>query len=108
MEAEVGGTGSHANVSLVPFHSCIYLAAIGRRARAGNCHAGRPAPPRRLLSLLQVAALLQKAGAHSAKAVAEAEEALAMKELTVEEARERQNRLAKMRALLFYHEVGGM
>lgn len=29
-----------------------------------------------------------------------------MKELTVEEARERQNRLAKMRALLFYHEVG--
>ena len=54
----------------------------------------------------QVAALLQKAGAHSAKAVAEAEEALAMKELTVEEARERQNRLAKMRALLFYHEVG--
>ncbi len=54
---------------------------------------------------LQVAALLQKAGAHSAKAVAEAEEALAMKELTVEEARERQNRLAKMRALLFYHEV---
>ncbi|PRW50835.1 U3 small nucleolar RNA-associated 14-like protein A [Chlorella sorokiniana] len=53
----------------------------------------------------EVAALLQKAGAHSAKAVAEAEEALAMKELTVEEARERQNRLAKMRALLFYHEA---
>ncbi|KAI3427018.1 hypothetical protein D9Q98_006960 [Chlorella vulgaris] len=53
----------------------------------------------------EVAALLQAAGAHSAKAVAEAEEALSMKALTVKEARERQNRLAKMRALLFYHEA---
>ncbi|PSC76740.1 U3 small nucleolar RNA-associated 14-like protein A isoform A [Micractinium conductrix] len=52
----------------------------------------------------EVAALLEKAGAHSAKAVAEAEEALAMKALSVEEVRERQNRLARMRALLFYHE----
>jgi hypothetical protein len=29
----------------------------------------------------------------------------ALQALTVEEARERQNRLAKMRALLFYHEL---
>lgn len=53
----------------------------------------------------EVAALLEAAGAHSARAVAEAEEALAMKALSVEEARERQNRLARMRALLFYHEA---
>lgn len=53
----------------------------------------------------EVAALLEAAGAHSAKAVAEAEEALAMKALSLEEARERQNRLARMRALLFYHEA---
>eukprot|EP00887_Chlorella_sp_A99_P001155 scaffold14.g1155.t1 len=62
----------------------------------------------------EVAALLEAAGAHTGRAVAEAEEALAMKAraagwdgqaLSVEEARERQNRLAKMRALLFYHEA---
>ncbi|KAL4441441.1 hypothetical protein ABPG77_001945 [Micractinium sp. CCAP 211/92] len=53
----------------------------------------------------EVAALLASAGAHSAQAVAEAEEALAMKALSVEEVRERQNRLARMRALLFYHET---
>jgi U3 small nucleolar RNA-associated protein 14 len=53
----------------------------------------------------EVAALLEAAGAHTARAVAEAERALAAKELTVEEAAERQGRLARMRALLFYHEV---
>jgi U3 small nucleolar RNA-associated protein 14 len=53
----------------------------------------------------EVAALLQAAGAQTAAAVAEAEEALAMKALTVGEAKERREKLAKMRALMFYHEM---
>lgn len=53
----------------------------------------------------EVAALLQAAGADTASAVTEAEEALSMKLLSVEEAKERRERLAKMRALLFYHEA---
>jgi len=53
----------------------------------------------------EVAALLQAAGAQTAAAVAHAEEALAMKALTVEEAKERREKLAKMRALMFYHEM---
>lgn len=53
----------------------------------------------------EVAALLASAGAQSAAAVAEAEEALTLKSLSVAEARERREKLAKMRALLFYHEV---
>ncbi len=53
----------------------------------------------------EVAALLCAAGAQTAVAVAEAEEALAMKALTVSEARERRDKLAKMRALMFYHEM---
>eukprot|EP00877_Chromochloris_zofingiensis_P011898 jgi/Chrzof1/6962/Cz02g05190.t1 len=53
----------------------------------------------------EVAALLQKAGAHTAKAMAEAEQALALKALSVDEARERAARLAKMRHLLFYAEL---
>lgn len=53
----------------------------------------------------EVAALLESAGAQSAAALAETEEALALKALTVEEARQRREKLAKMRALLFYHEL---
>lgn len=53
----------------------------------------------------EVAALLAAAGAASAHAVAEAEQKLATKALTVEEARERRERLAKLRSLLFYHEI---
>mmetsp|Transcript_37964 Transcript_37964/g.96008 ORF Transcript_37964/g.96008 Transcript_37964/m.96008 type:complete len:1095 (-) Transcript_37964:202-3486(-) len=53
----------------------------------------------------EVAALLQAAGAASAHAVAATEEALGAKELTLEEARERRERLAKLRSLLFYHEL---
>ncbi|GAX85472.1 hypothetical protein CEUSTIGMA_g12888.t1 [Chlamydomonas eustigma] len=53
----------------------------------------------------EVAALLEKAGAASAKAVQEAEEKLALKSLTLEEVRARQERLAKMRSLLFHHEL---
>jgi U3 small nucleolar RNA-associated protein 14 len=53
----------------------------------------------------EVAALLQAAGVQTAVAVAEAEEALAMKALTVGEAKERREKLAKMRALMFYHEM---
>jgi len=49
--------------------------------------------------------MMAAAGAQSAAAVAEAEEALAMKALSVAEARERREKLAKMRALLFYHEM---
>ena len=54
---------------------------------------------------LEVAAMLEAAGAHSAAAVAESEEALAMRMLNAEEAKARREELAKMRALLFYHEV---
>ncbi|KAL6752320.1 small-subunit processome [Haematococcus lacustris] len=53
----------------------------------------------------EVAALLQAAGAATTKAVAEAEQALSLKALSVEEAAERRERLAKMRSLLFYHEL---
>lgn len=53
----------------------------------------------------EVAALLEAAGAGTAAAVAEAEDALAGRSLSIEEAKERRNRLAKMRALLFYHEL---
>ena len=35
----------------------------------------------------------------------EAEEKLAMKRMTIEEVRARQDRLAKMRSVLFYHEL---
>ncbi len=52
-----------------------------------------------------MAALLAAAGAATQQAVAAAEEALATKALTVEEAQERRARLAKMRSLLFYHEL---
>ncbi|KXZ48222.1 hypothetical protein GPECTOR_29g127 [Gonium pectorale] len=53
----------------------------------------------------EVAALLNEAGAGSAEAIEEAEEALALKALSLEEARERRARLAKLRSLLFYHEL---
>lgn len=53
----------------------------------------------------EVAELLKAAGAQQAEAMQEAEEALALKELTLEEARERRQRLAKLRSLLFYHEL---
>lgn len=53
----------------------------------------------------EVAALLASAGAQSGAAIAETEEALALKALTVEEAKQRREKLAKMRALLFYHEL---
>ena len=52
----------------------------------------------------QVAALLDAGGAASAAAVRQAE-ALALNAGTVEEAKERQARLAKMRSLLFFHEA---
>jgi U3 small nucleolar RNA-associated protein 14 len=54
---------------------------------------------------LEVAAMLEAAGAHTASAVAESEEALAMRMLNAEEAKARREELAKQRALLFYHEV---
>mmetsp|Transcript_5357 Transcript_5357/g.11731 ORF Transcript_5357/g.11731 Transcript_5357/m.11731 type:complete len:1130 (-) Transcript_5357:373-3762(-) len=53
----------------------------------------------------EVAALLEAAGAASAKAVQEAEDQLALKALTMEEAKARRDKLAKMRSLLFYHEM---
>ncbi|GLC47246.1 hypothetical protein PLESTF_000895000 [Pleodorina starrii] len=53
----------------------------------------------------EVAALLEAAGADSTKAIEEAEEQLALKALSLEEAKERRERLAKMRSLLFYHEL---
>ncbi|KAK9806336.1 hypothetical protein WJX72_010623 [[Myrmecia] bisecta] len=53
----------------------------------------------------EVAALLQAAGAHTGEAVEQQEEALALKSLTVEEAKERRARLAQMRTLLFFHEA---
>lgn len=53
----------------------------------------------------EVAALLEAAGASSAAAVTESEDALAMKMLSPEEAKARKDQLARMRALLFYHEV---
>jgi U3 small nucleolar RNA-associated protein 14 len=53
----------------------------------------------------EIAAILEAAGAGTAQAVTEAEEALALNTLTAEEAAERRNKLAKMRALLFYHEL---
>ena len=54
---------------------------------------------------LEVAAMLEAAGAHTASAVAESEDALAMRMLSAEEAKARKEELAKQRALLFYHEV---
>lgn len=39
------------------------------------------------------------------RAIEEAEDSLALKHLSAEEAKERRDRLAKMRALLFYHEA---
>jgi U3 small nucleolar RNA-associated protein 14 len=54
---------------------------------------------------LEVAAMLEAAGAHTASAVAESEDALAMRMLSAEEAKARREELAKQRALLFYHEV---
>ena len=53
----------------------------------------------------EVAALLNAANAETAGAVAESEDALAMRMLNAEEAKARRDELAKMRALLFYHEV---
>ncbi|MEW5305610.1 MAG: hypothetical protein WDW36_008141 [Sanguina aurantia] len=53
----------------------------------------------------EVAALLEAAGAANSAAVEQAERALVAKSLTAEEARERRQRLAKMRALLFHHEI---
>eukprot|EP00890_Picochlorum_soloecismus_P006277 jgi/Picsp_1/6650/NSC_03993-R1_protein len=53
----------------------------------------------------EVAALLEAAGASSAAAITESEDALAMKMLSPEEAKARKDQLARMRALLFYHEV---
>jgi len=52
----------------------------------------------------EVAELLLKAGAHNTKAVEEAEEALALKALTVADAKDRRDRLVRMRNLMFYHE----
>ena len=49
---------------------------------------------------LEVAAMLQAAGAHTASAVAESEDALAMRMLNAEEAKARREELAKQRALL--------
>jgi len=54
---------------------------------------------------LEVAAMLEAAGAHTASAVAESEEALAMRMMDAGEAKARKEELAKQRALLFYHEV---
>jgi U3 small nucleolar RNA-associated protein 14 len=54
---------------------------------------------------LEVAAMLQAAGAQTAAAVAESEDALAMRMLNAEEAKARREELAKQRALLFYHEI---
>lgn len=54
---------------------------------------------------LEVAAMLEAANAHTASAVAESEDALAMRMLSAEEAKARREELAKQRALLFYHEV---
>ncbi|GIL87950.1 hypothetical protein Vretifemale_15914 [Volvox reticuliferus] len=53
----------------------------------------------------EVAALLQAAGVANTEAIEEAEEKLALKALSLEEAKERRDRLAKLRALLFYHEL---
>ncbi|GIL67776.1 hypothetical protein Vafri_21053 [Volvox africanus] len=53
----------------------------------------------------EVAALLQAAGVANSEAIEEAEEKMALKALSLEEAKERRDRLAKLRALLFYHEV---
>ncbi len=52
----------------------------------------------------QVAALLAKAKANDAKAVAEAEAQLAVKTLTPQELSARQEQLARMRSVLFHHE----
>ena len=52
----------------------------------------------------EVAALLEAAGAASGKDLASAE-AMEMNTLSVDQVRERQARLAKMRSLLFYHEA---
>ncbi|CAG9464190.1 unnamed protein product [Pedinophyceae sp. YPF-701] len=53
----------------------------------------------------EVAGLLKEAGADTARAVQEAEEVLALRALSVGDARERRDRLAKMRSLLFHHEM---
>ncbi|GLI69141.1 hypothetical protein VaNZ11_013698 [Volvox africanus] len=53
----------------------------------------------------EVAALLQAAGVANTEAIEEAEEKMALKALSLEEAKERRDRLAKLRALLFYHEL---
>lgn len=52
----------------------------------------------------QVAALLAKAKANDAKAVAEAEEQLAVRTMTPQELAARQEQLARMRSVLFHHE----
>ncbi|KAG2495048.1 hypothetical protein HYH03_006979 [Edaphochlamys debaryana] len=52
-----------------------------------------------------VAELLEAAGAAGDGALQEAEEKLALKALSLEEAKERRERLAKLRSLLFYHEL---
>eukprot|EP00955_Chlamydomonas_euryale_P013774 148444-Chlamydomonas_euryale.AAC.3 len=52
----------------------------------------------------EVAALLAAAGATSGRSVSETEEKLALRQLTPEEMAARRERLAKMRALMFYSE----
>ncbi|KAJ7138400.1 hypothetical protein O6H91_Y555400 [Diphasiastrum complanatum] len=52
----------------------------------------------------EIAGLLQESRLHNVKEI-EAAESLALNKLTVEEVRERQERLAKMRSLLFQHEA---
>eukprot|EP00898_Chlorokybus_atmophyticus_P006709 jgi/Chlat1/7039/Chrsp56S06716 len=52
----------------------------------------------------EMAELLQKAGVADTKAIEE-QEALALNALSAEEVQERRQRLAKMRSLLFYHEL---
>ncbi|BDA46715.1 probable U3 small nucleolar RNA-associated protein 14 homolog A [Coccomyxa sp. Obi] len=53
----------------------------------------------------EIASMLEAAGAHNEQAVQEAEEALALKAQSVEEAKARRDRLAKMRSLLFHQEM---
>ncbi|KAK9837770.1 hypothetical protein WJX74_004747 [Apatococcus lobatus] len=53
----------------------------------------------------EIAAVLEKAGATSSKQVEQSESAAALKAMSADEAKERQNRLAKMRSLLLHHEA---
>ncbi|EFJ43959.1 hypothetical protein VOLCADRAFT_121361 [Volvox carteri f. nagariensis] len=81
------------------------IVKANREAPTLRLVSGRGEVPRVTTTAALVAALLEAAGVANTKAIEEAEEKLALKALSLEEAKERRERLAKMRSLLFYHEL---